>query len=519
MRAAGIRPEVRDGILIIERPETIDAALLAQIREHEAEIVEFLLAARQVRCPAAHDEDGPVPLTHAQSGILFMDKLFERSCLFNVHTEIDIRGPLDLRSLLRALGHVLSSHPVLTAHVAERDGGAEWVESKWTLDEIVRVVDLDGALLPSQYDGFLQELADHEKHWVFNGGSAWLRATIVRFTSTVWVLTMCRHHIASDGWSFAVISREVQNAYRRIRQGLPPERADPRLFWSYCRFMQRADRDLRGIQYWLSQLAGAPREIRLPKRGVVSGRVTPASLLRFEVARDSFAALTKHKITGYAALLAVVACAIHQECNERELCIGTDVTTRDRPEWERVVGMFVNRLVLRLVVNGRDTVLDYLLSTQQVVSAALAWRHTSLDRVARRLGVPGETGLFNVIFGLHNNPHEDFTLDDSVECRVRDGGVPVTELDLSVYFTAMASVFRGVLSYREGVFERSWVQSLADRICFIAGSIGSNLAESVGTLLERARPVEDADALLAQRWQSLYRYGSVLSFTEAGHEE
>jgi hypothetical protein len=77
--------------------------------------------------------------------------------------------------------------------------------------------------------------------------------------------------------------------------------------------MQRVAQEAEGMRYWVRQLAGAPREIRLPRLRRPAERVSSADFVRFDVPRAPFAAIQSHKITGYAALLAVFALVLHKE--------------------------------------------------------------------------------------------------------------------------------------------------------------------------------------------------------------
>jgi non-ribosomal peptide synthetase component F len=240
-----------------------------------------------------------------------------------------------------------------------------------------------------------------------------------------------------------------------------------------------------GVQYWLSQLADAPRAIELPRVRRPAEQLSRARVMAFDVPHQMLAGIAACKVTVFAYLLAVFALTLHADCQQGDLCIGTDVTTRDRSKWESVVGLFVNRLVLRISVDDHLTVLEFLRKVQQVVSSALSWRHTSLDRLARRLGVPPGSGLFNVLFGLHNNPHHVFRLDENTRCTVEETHLSVTEVDLSLYFTTTPSTLRGALTYREECFEADWIQNFVDQYLRLAAAIGGDLQASVRDVIDR----------------------------------
>src|SRR5262245_44814904 len=84
-----------------------------------------------------------LPLSSAQLGVWFAQRLDPQSPAFNISEYIEIRGPLDRAAFERALQDVLSEAQALRVTIVERDG-VPWQNivdcSSWSLP----VVDLRG---------------------------------------------------------------------------------------------------------------------------------------------------------------------------------------------------------------------------------------------------------------------------------------------------------------------------------------------------------------------------------------
>ena len=82
------------------------------------------------------------------------------------------------------------------------------------------------------------------------------------------ILLLTLHHIASDGWSMGVLLRELTTLYAAFSQGqpspLPPLSLQYADFAVWQRQYLQGERFERQLDYWKSQLAGAPDLLQLP---------------------------------------------------------------------------------------------------------------------------------------------------------------------------------------------------------------------------------------------------------------
>ena len=100
------------------------------------------------------------------------------------------------------------------------------------------------------------------------GTDLMLRGLLVRLGEQDHVVLLSMHHIASDGWSLGILTRELTALYGALAQGREPALAPLPIQYGDYAVWQREW--LQGLEletqlgYWKDQLAGAPAVLQLP---------------------------------------------------------------------------------------------------------------------------------------------------------------------------------------------------------------------------------------------------------------
>ena len=497
IRLAKIGLRCDSGVLeIVSSRGPIARELVARIKENERSIVEFLMQARAkaAREPATHF--GPALLTPAQVSILFMERLFPGCGLFNLLTHLDIVGPVNNAAFARAFRLVLARHPILTSAIVDEGGAPAWSETP-TLQPAFAFVDLS-ALGPSERERACNAIVDSERIRPLDH-DCWLRMLLCKLSDAHSRLIVNRHHILSDGWSFAILSRELEIAYKAFCRGSPPALAPLDIrYHDYCRDISNRGTDVAGLNYWLSELHDAPRRVKLDRRGAGDrDELEPISSFQFTLGMDVLSAASgmQHlQITPFTFLLGAFVLLLYRRTGELDISVGTDATCRDNANTEGLIGLFVNRLVLRLRSRPDDTVRSFLTSAQQVVTRALLRRHVPFSEIAHHLrsqSFSRISPLFNVLFGMHNNPHHTLSLDGVRSKAIPVGGSRYSELDLSLYLTTHSAGLTGEFQYRQLLFD----SGEAERFCVEYEGLILDLANGIDRPLGAFIGLDDAAGL------------------------
>jgi len=203
----------------------------------------------------------------------------------------------------------------------------------------------------------------------------------------------------------------------------------------------------------------------------------------------------EHRVTLAAVLLAGYAVFLGRMSGQEEIVIGMPVSGRDRPEWTRVIGYFVNMLPIRLLVAPGSRFTEHLSRSADALRSALANREFPFPIMVESLKVSRHSGQTPVFQAVLNVPSAGKVTDlarlydpDSIEA-VRFGPSLLTayplrqqegQFEISVELFDAGDRMVGRLKYRTDLFDRVEGQRLAHAFERILDQIAANPEACVG---------------------------------------
>ncbi|WP_324197356.1 non-ribosomal peptide synthase/polyketide synthase [Nocardia cyriacigeorgica] len=391
-----------------------------------------------------------VPLSPAQQRIWFLNRFEDTSASYNMPFVVRLRGAVDLPALGAALGDLVQRHEVLRTVFPATPPGVDAAGSAAhqvvlepaqfvVTPEAIGADALDGELAAFASAGFdlEREIPFRARVFVVDDGSVALAVVV--------------HHIAADGLSLRVLARDVMGAYTARRDGavpaptpLPVQYADYSM-WQRELLGSAADPAAplgRQLDFWTTTLAGAPDLLELPadrpRPAVASAR---GAIHRFEIPAELYTALTEtartHQLStfmvlhaGFAALLSRLACA-------DDIVIGTPVAGRGDRALDDLIGMFVNTLPLRTVIDPDGTVEHLLTEVKAADLAAFAHADLPFEQLVDAINPPRSQArhpLFQVLFSFDNTGDISFELP-GIAARTSTLDTGVTKFDLQLTVT------------------------------------------------------------------------------------
>ena len=174
---------------------------------------------------------------------------------------------MDVNALQQALSEIVRRHEVLRTSFQTVNGTPIQVIHPEAILTI-NVVDLQ-PLEVTEREAVLYQQAQQEAITPFDLEIAPLiRCNLLRLSATEYVLLLAMHHIVSDGWSIGVFIQELSSLYQAFGAGEPSPLAE--LPIQYADFAVWQRQWLSGevletqLNYWLSQLQGAPELLQIP---------------------------------------------------------------------------------------------------------------------------------------------------------------------------------------------------------------------------------------------------------------
>ncbi|MDH2430927.1 condensation domain-containing protein, partial [Sphaerisporangium sp. TRM90804] len=205
-----------------------------------------------------------MPLSFAQRRLWFLHRLEGPSATYNMPWALRLRGELDVEALRAALGDVVARHEALRTVFPEFEGAP--YQRVLPVEEVGPLLAVGAPLAEEQVQAALDEAAGH-RFDLAEQVPVWARLWPVAGGDHVLVVVF--HHIVTDAWSFAPLSRDLMAAYEaRLAgrapafTGLPVQYADYALWQREVLGEQdRPDSRLaRQLGYWTRQLAALPAE-------------------------------------------------------------------------------------------------------------------------------------------------------------------------------------------------------------------------------------------------------------------
>jgi amino acid adenylation domain-containing protein len=461
LMAAQVRARLREQGFEVPLRWLFETPVLAQL----AERIEGLAAEQDLaslRIPAV-DQNIEQPLSSAQQRVWLMQQLDLADSSFNMGSSVRLRGRLDIQALERSLQRLVSRHAILRTTYHSRGG------------ELRQRIHPQSAVA-------LQTLASTETQWTDEardmalrpfdlGSEAPLRVVLYRLGEEDHVLQMVMHHIASDGWSGAVLVDELIEGYEAYSTGvLPTQQALPIQYVDYAVWQSSAAVRLRqreGLDFWRRTLAGIPAQVPLPfdfprperdsgAGAAVDFQLPPATVGRLKTfAQDSGTSPFMLLLTCYAAVL-------QRETQGRDLVIGTDVANRDHPATESLIGFFVNLLALRIRVQPELSLREQALQVREVCLQAFAWQDTPFERVVECLELPRVANvhpLLQTLFVLDNTPRQQRRLGD-LQVEPLTGEQHHSKFDMALFASEDGDAISLRWVYRTSLFRPATVERL-----------------------------------------------------------
>ncbi|MEO7329041.1 MAG: condensation domain-containing protein, partial [Minicystis sp.] len=337
-------------------------------------------------------------LSPMQQGILFHTLYAERPGAYFIQYDAAIDGDLDAPAFVRAFQEVVSRHTILrTAFVWERlDKPMQVVREQVTLPVVEH--DLRGETKEAQdawIARFLQEDRDR--------GFDLLRAPLTRIALIrtaderrrfVWSI----HHILVDGWSAALILKEVFTFYDAFSAGKTPRIEPPRPYVELIRWLKKQDL-ARAEAFFRRTLLGfsAPTPLGVDHPATGDERFGELRLVLPEAESTALAAFARRQqITISTLIQGAWALLLSRYSGEEDVLFGATVSGRSAPVpgIDRMVGLFINTLPVRASVSPALTAPVFLKALQAQQAELREYEYVPLVEIQGYSEVPRGTTLF-----------------------------------------------------------------------------------------------------------------------------
>ncbi|MCX4863850.1 non-ribosomal peptide synthase/polyketide synthase [Streptomyces sp. NBC_00825] len=287
------------------------------------------------------------------------------------------------------------------------------------------------------------------------------------------------HHLLLDGWSTPLLLEDV---FTRYAGGRPEVR---RPYRDYLEWLGSRDTEA-GLDHWRTVLAGFDTPVPLPTDRPVTPEHQPWATRHLQVElpgtlpTDVAAFARRHRLTVNAVIQGAWALLLSACSGRNDIVFGATTSGRpaDLAEAEGMLGLFINTVPVRTVLDPATPVVQWLQQLQSEQWESRAHEYLSLSQINAVTEVPAGTGLFDSLLVFENYPvDEDMGTRHGLRVRETYGeGGSSFPLSLTAYTGGrlVGDTDPGVtlrMSYDPHLFADTTAQGIAGRLAALLRSM------------------------------------------------
>ncbi|MCP2170053.1 non-ribosomal peptide synthetase, partial [Goodfellowiella coeruleoviolacea] len=433
-----------------------------------------------------------LPLSPLQQGLLFHSTVDNRGVdVYTAQLVLHLDGPVDADALRAAAQTLVDRHTVLRTGFRWRADGepvqvvVDRVEVPW---RVVDTQEPDAVIEAERTAGFVMDRPPL------------LRFVLIRLGGDRHRLVLTNHHILWDGWSLPVLASELFTCYADPAAELPrvPQ------YREHLAWLARQDR-AASVAAWCDALAGVDEPTLVAPSATdhvpeLPGRVTTE--LTADLTTRLAESARRLGVTVNTVFQVAWAMVLGQLTGRSDVVFGGTVSGRpaDLPGVERVVGLFINTVPVRVRVPASATLAEVLAEVQAEQARLVDHHHLGLAEISRAVGV---AELFDTKMVFENYPLDAADGLDAL------GAAQVTDVEITdathypLYMSAIPGErLRVRLDYQPALFAADEVRRVLDRLTRVLVAV----ADDPGVRVAAVELLSDVErSWLVDSWNATAR--------------
>jgi natural product biosynthesis luciferase-like monooxygenase protein len=362
------------------------------------------------------------PLSPMQEGVLFHTVYAPETAVYFDQWNCILEGYMDVPAWQKAWQRVIDRHQVLRSafiwgrkeesfQVVNRKVRLSWDQQDWR--------GLSEATIEGRLSSYLE--ADRGRGFELSRAPL-MRYALIRIADDVWRFIWSYHQLLLDGWSRALVVREVIAFYDAFTGGAAAQFEQPRPYRDYIAWLRMQDLAPAEV-FWRRVLKGFNAATSLGAElgvQVLQERSQEESHERSMIAVEDYRSVSvrltegvtsalkslarDQRLTLNTIVLGAWAILLSRHSGEEDVVFGTVVSGRPPAlaGAETMVGLFINSIPVRTRVLARVSFLAWLQTLQSALVESREYEYSPLVQVRGWSEVPRGQPLFESILVFEN---------------------------------------------------------------------------------------------------------------------
>jgi amino acid adenylation domain-containing protein/non-ribosomal peptide synthase protein (TIGR01720 family) len=502
LRAQNIKLALQgENLEIISFDNKLSQEVVAQIRSHKSELLEYLKAIEQKSSSITYSIEKVEPassyaLSSSQFRLWVLGQFEEASVAYNIPSQVTLQGDYNIGHLQKAIDAVIERHEILRTVFRENESGEvrQWIRTSQELGFQSKVIDLSEEVSPeAAASTFIQE--DSFAPFDLANGPL-LRAAFLRTAPDTVVFYYNMHHIVSDGWSMEVLTTDIMACYNSFSKAMEPVLPELKLQYKdyAARQLQEADSEHYKVHknFWAESFKGELPLLDLPGAGQRPKVKTYAGrgLQTFITAEDSNKLRSYCNENGgtlFMGLLSIWNVLCQRYTGQADFITGTPVTGREHPDLDEQIGFYVNTLALRVQMSEKESFDSVFRKVKESTLLAFSHQMYPFDRLVEDLKLVKDTSrnaVFDALLTVQNVGQEltDFSLPAEEVNHFIDHGESISKFDIDLTFKEMGEFISFDLNFNTEVYNEHVIKRLMRHFKQLLNALVSNTSTDISAL-------------------------------------
>lgn len=395
-------------------------------------------------------------LSEVQLRIWFIQKLFPYITIYNLPMIIKLDFPIEPILIEKTINIIIKRHSVFRTLFKEKDNVVQQI----ILDDHSLALGVVDFSRWSTEQETVEKKIHTENNKPFDFSRPLILAKLYRIKKNFHYLYINVHHLICDGWSSKLFYNELMNIYQNISAGKEVDSSEktPR-YVDWIADMEEWKRSINYLEqkeYWENELSGSlpvidlPLDNKRPEKFSYKGD-TYIFLLNNELWQKIKKLSALLNYTVHTLMQAFFFLFLNMITGDEDIILGIPAAGRDDTSFEKVIGVFINTLCIRLKWRGLNSLADLLAEIKNKNHGAL--RNGRMP-FADLVGIvnPERNMSTNPIFSVFYQYYENLP-------PVNEG---TSQFDLSLYCKDEKDIIYCRFEYNTDLFNKETIQEFSN---------------------------------------------------------
>lgn len=318
-----------------------------------------------------------------------------------------------------------------------------------------------------------------------------LRASVYVLDNKKTLLLLDTHHIIMDGASLNILIQDFCTLYSNNNiDKLKFEYID---YSEWEKSFVESDEIKKYDEYWASTFANSQiSSLNLPYDFPANSKSYEGDKISYNMPKETFAKIEelakKHDVSAYTVFLSALYILLYKYTGQTNLIVGSPLEGRNYEEFNNIIGMFVNNIVLKNDILPENSVDSLLNSTQNIVTNAISNQPYPYELILKKLNLDKNTSLLDVVLTYQNTKKSKYNIENAnLELLYSN----TKTAKFNIWLEIIPDLARFNLEYNSSLFKKETINSFLEHYIFILNQLISNTTISIDDI-EIITPKEKA---------------------------